>query len=76
MDDDRQSSEQLANRLRFALVMNESGYDMMRMQVHRRFPEADSAEIERRFRDWMQERPGAEQGDGVGRVVSWPRTAR
>lgn len=64
---------QLAEKLRISLEMSSEGFEMKRMQLRRRFPEADDAEIDRRLGSWLQERPGAEHGDGVGRPVSWPR---
>ena len=76
MEDDSAAREQLAYKLRLALVMSSEGFDMKRMQLRRRFPEADDHEIDRRFRAWLQERPGAEYGDGVGTPVSWPRPRR
>jgi hypothetical protein len=76
MGDTATTPERLAHKLRLALTMSSEGFEMKRMQLRRRFPEADDAEIERRFRAWLQERPGAEHGDGVGRPVSWPRQLR
>jgi hypothetical protein len=52
--------------------MSGEGFEMRRLQLERRFPEADDGEIDRLLRAWLQERPGAEYGDGVGRPVSWP----
>jgi hypothetical protein len=76
MDDDSAARELLADKLRLALVMSSEGFEMKREQFRRRFPAADDDEIDRRLRAWLQERPGAEYGDGVGRPVSWPRTRR
>ena len=36
----------------------------------------EETEIEARMRVWLQERPGAEHGDGPGKVISWPRRPR
>jgi hypothetical protein len=66
----------LAEKLRLSLAMSEDGFNMKRQQLRRRFPEADEPEIDRLFREWLQERPGAEHGDGIGRLVSWPRRPR
>jgi len=66
----------LAEKLRSSLAMSEDGFNMKRQQLRRRNPEADEAEIDRLFRAWLQERPGAEHGDGVGRPGVWPRAAR
>ena len=76
MEDDRAARDQLAHKLRLALMMSSEGFDMKRQQLRRRFPDADDEEIDQRFHDWLQERPGAEHGDGVGRPVSWPRPRR
>ena len=76
MDDDSAARERLTRKLRLALAMGSEGFEMKRMQLRRRFPKADEAEIDRRFRAWLQDRPGAEHGDGVGRPVTWPRTRR
>jgi hypothetical protein len=42
----------------------------MRENLRRRFPDARGDEIEQRLRHWLLERPGAEQGDAVGRGSS------
>jgi hypothetical protein len=76
MDDADDKLAIAAEKLRIALELNESGFEMKLQQLRRRFPDADEAEIDARFRAWLQERPGAEYGDGVGRPASWPRTPR
>jgi hypothetical protein len=73
MDDDAAARELLAEKLRISLALSQDGFTMKRQQFRRRYPEADEAEIDRLFRAWLQDRPGAEDGDGVGRPVSWPR---
>lgn len=45
----------------------------MRENLRRRHPEAGEAEIEHLLGAWLRERPGAEHGDGPGRVVRSPR---
>lgn len=65
-----------AARLRTALELQRTGIAMMRQNLRRRFPSESEAEIGRRLSAWLQERPGAEFGDGVGRPVSWPRPGR
>lgn len=47
--------------------------DLMRQRLKREHPGETDAEIERRITAWLHERPGAEHGDAVGRVVPWPR---
>jgi hypothetical protein len=49
---------------------------MMRQNLRRRFPDADQQEIAARLAQWLQERPGAEHGDCVGRPVDWPRRSQ
>ena len=56
-----------ADRLRMTLDLAEAGIDMMRENLRRRHPRADGVELERLLVAWLQERPGAEMGDGDGR---------
>lgn len=65
-----------ARRLRVALGMFQAGVDMMRQNLRRADPSATDSEIRIRVGTWLRERPGAEFGDGEGRVVPWPRPAR
>ena len=62
-----------AQRLRLALDLFEFGTDMMRQKLRREHPDATEDEIQARLVAWLQERPGAELGDGVGRPGRWPR---
>lgn len=71
-----QSSRAAAERLRQALDLFEAGVHMMRLSLRRRFPDETEAEIERRLRNWISERPGAEFGDAEGRPGTWPRGSR
>jgi len=45
----------------------------MEQNLRRRMPSASEQEIRMALQGWLQERPGAEVGDAVGRPVSWPR---
>jgi len=63
----------LARRLRATLLLHEDGVRLMRQNLRRRHPDENDEEIERRLRDWLSERPGAEFGDAQGRPVAWPR---
>lgn len=74
MDDT--AREELAAKLRFSLAMSKDGFAMKRQQLRRRNPDADEVEIDRLFRLWLQDRPGAELGDGYGRPISWPLNGR
>jgi hypothetical protein len=69
-------NESPAQRLRVALDLFEFGTDMMRQKLRRDAPEATEEEIQTRFIAWLQERPGAEHGDSVGRPAPWPRIRR
>lgn len=62
-----------ADRLRAALDLHQFGKAMMRECLRREHPEKGDVEIDDLLRRWLEERPGAEQGDGDGRPVSWPR---
>src|SRR5262245_3325911 len=69
-----QPAEQLAaERLRLAFDLFATGEAPMRQGLRREHPDATDAEIEARLIAWLQERPGAEAGDAVGRSVAWPR---
>jgi hypothetical protein len=58
-----------AQRLRITLELIDAGFEMMRLNLKRRYPRASDAELERKFRRWVTTRPGAEAGDAVGRSV-------
>lgn len=55
------------DKLALAFDLFEAGVAMMRATLRRRHPEVADAEIERRLAVWLRTRPGAEQGDAVGR---------
>jgi hypothetical protein len=57
----------VADRLSMTLAMHAEGVDMMRCNLRRQWPQAGQDEIERRLIEWLHERPGAEDGDCVGR---------
>jgi Rv0078B-related antitoxin len=63
-------------KLLAAFDLFEAGVDLMRQRLRRQYPDETDREIERRIGAWLRERPGAEHGDGVGRVVSWPRRSQ
>lgn len=63
-------------RLKTALELQRAGVAMMRQSLARRYPDESEQEIGRRLTAWLQDRPGAEFGDGVGRPVTWPRPSR
>lgn len=55
---------EILQRMRQAFDLYEFSDQLMRQNLRRRHPDADEEEIERRFVEWLQTRPGAEQGDG------------
>lgn len=55
-------------RLMQTFDLFEAGVSMRRAALRREHPGADEDEIERRLRAWLATRPGAEHGDGVGRL--------
>lgn len=56
-----------AEKLTLALELFESGVDVMRQNLRRRYPADTSAQIEARLERWLVTRPGAEHGDAEGR---------
>lgn len=65
-----------SERLRLALSLFDMGVRMFRAKLRRTQPMASDEEIEAKVADWLARRPGAEDGDSVGRRISWPRTNR
>ncbi len=59
----------LADAFRTTLDLFETGLGLMRQNLRRDHPDAKEQEIERRLRQWLQDRPGAESGDCPGRRV-------
>lgn len=54
----------LADRLRVALDLWETGVILRRQALRREHPELSAAQIEALVNRWLATRPGAEQGDG------------
>lgn len=52
--------------MKLAFDLYEGAEQMMRLNLRRRYPEADEEEIERRLGEWLRTRPGAEHGDASG----------
>jgi len=63
----------IARRVRLALELSELGEAMLRQRLRRKHPGATPAEIDAMVVTWRSQRPGAENGDGEGRPVPWPR---
>jgi Rv0078B-related antitoxin len=53
--------------------MFSTGVRVMEQNLRRRLSSASDEEIRAELERWLQERPGAEAGDAVGRPVAWPR---
>lgn len=62
-----------AEKLNVALELFESGVAMMRETLKREHPTESDERIEERLRAWIRHRPGAEDGDCVGRKID-PKT--
>jgi hypothetical protein len=58
--------ETAKDRLLAAFDLFEFGVEMMAATLRRRHPEASAEQIERLLDAWLQERPGAEDGDAPG----------
>jgi hypothetical protein len=63
-DRDRYSTP--AERFMAVLELHDFAIRQMRANLRRRWPNAETEEIERRLAEWSMERPGAEHGDGIG----------
>jgi hypothetical protein len=51
-----------------AFDLFEFGEKLQRQRLRRANPEATEAEIDAEVRAWLARRPGAEDGDAVGRI--------
>jgi Rv0078B-related antitoxin len=63
----------IAERFKTTLALFELAEAMLRQKLRRKYPLASEAEIQAHVQKWLEHRPGAEHGDGVGRPVAWPR---
>jgi hypothetical protein len=61
--------DRLVERLRTAVDLWATGVALKRETIRRGHPDASDAEIETLLNRWLQERPGAEGGDGPRRTV-------
>ena len=59
-------------RFRLALDLFATGEALMRQRVRRLHPDWGETQIEGRMAEWLHERPGAENGDAVGRPTKLP----
>jgi hypothetical protein len=58
-----------SEKLEIALELFESGVELMRENLKREHPGESDAQIEEHLRKWLRHRPGAEDGDCVGRRI-------
>lgn len=61
------SDPAVLKRMAIAFDLYQTAEDIMRQNLRRRNPTATEDEIEAGVGAWLQKRPGAEHGDGVGR---------
>jgi len=66
----------MAERFEVALDLYATGEALMRQRIRRENPELPPAEVEARVMAWLRTRPGAEDGDAMGRQGAWPRIPR
>ncbi|MFN0089737.1 MAG: hypothetical protein ACKVWR_05620 [Acidimicrobiales bacterium] len=59
--------------LEVAFALTELGMRMQAERYRRDHPDASEADVEAAVRAWLHDRPGAPDGDAVGRSVAWPR---
>jgi hypothetical protein len=64
-----QTNDLVAAAFQTTLDLFETGLHIMRQNLKRAHPEATDQEIDRRLRQWLHERPGAELGDCGGPIV-------
>jgi Rv0078B-related antitoxin len=56
--------------MRCAFDLFAAGLDLQRQNLRRRHPGATEDEIDALLDAWLEQRPGAEHGDGEGRPAS------
>ena len=59
----------MSDAFRTTLDLFNTGVELMRQNLRRRYPQATEDAIDRRLIQWLLERPGAELGDSAGRSV-------
>lgn len=64
-----QSDPDVLERMEIAFDLYDVAERMKRQNIRRSDPSATEREVEERIREWLRDRPGARDGDGVGRVV-------
>jgi len=61
-----------AERFRMTLALFEVAEAQMRQRLRRQYTGASEEEIDAKVQAWLLHRPGAEQGDALGRPIPWP----
>jgi len=59
----------IPDAFRTTLDLFQTGVDLMRQNLRRRYPEASDELLEQLLQQWLLDRPGAESGDCPGRRV-------
>jgi hypothetical protein len=67
------AADDLAETLRATCALADTARDLKRAQIRLEHPALDSDQVEAMLVCWLQTRPGAVHGDGVGRPARWPR---
>ena len=63
------SAPSISDTFRTTLDLFQTGCDLMRQNLRRRYPDVHQREIDRLLQEWLLERPGAEGGDCPGRPI-------
>lgn len=63
------SARSISDAFRTTLDLFQTGCDLMRQNLRRRYPDVHEREIDRLLQEWLLERPGAEVGDCPGRPI-------
>jgi hypothetical protein len=69
------SATGIENRLRTALELCDLGEELVEQRLRRENPSVNNDAIRKMIVDWYATRPGAEQGDAIGKPGVWPRNA-
>ena len=69
---DSEKRELIIRRFGLTLALFDFGEAMMRQRLRRQYPTVTEAEIDAMTTEWLQRRPGAEDGDCPGRTRPWP----
>ena len=69
-------SETAARRLEIALDLADLALEMYEAKIRREETGLSNEQVAERIVTWRRTRPGAEDGDGEGRSVTWPRPRR